>query len=213
MKNIKIITSLFFTVLIISGCFGDKKSAIGQSFEDTSFVNKNYTKNKVNYTKGMSACTKLSTNALAKLYDVTETNVVIEDPTKSDRYKKPISGCMLYIKTGNSDYEWLRGSIEIKREIKQGEQMYDIAKATGYTADWVEAWNLKKTISKSSEWVPNIGKAALWNSKKNMLEIKFIGYTLVVKPLKNILNKEEISKNRNYKKVAISIARDAGFIN
>lgn len=213
MKNIKFLSVITLIIILFSACFGDKKSAIGQNFGNINFVNKNFTNNKINYTKGMSACTQLSITALAKLYNVAETSVIIEDPTKSDRYKNPISGCMLFIKSGNSDYEWLRGSIEVKREIKEGEQMYDIAKASGYATDWVEAWSLKKTISKSSEWVPKIGKAALWNSKKNILEIKFTGYTLVVKPLKNILNKGEKSKNRDYKNIAISIAKNAGFIN
>ena len=91
--------------------------------------------------------------------------------------------------------------------------MGDVAEAVGAGKNWEEAWSLKKSISKSAEWIPNMGKAALWNARKKTLEIKFDGYNLLINPPKNILNKEETAKNRDYKEIAIEMAKSCGFIN
>ncbi len=207
---------LFVLLIAVSftACMGDKKAINVQEIGDTSFVNTNFKTNLINYTDGMSACDKIVAASIASLYDVSPSLVHIEDPTKSDRYRKDIPpACMFFIETGANDYEWLRGSIAVNKEIGKDEFMGDVAEAAGSGTNWEEAWSLKKSISRSSEWLPNMGKAALWNEKKVMLEIKFDGYTLVVHPLKNILNKEEKTKNRNYKEIAISIAKAAGYIN
>ena len=214
MKTLKSILALSFTAIFLSSCLGDKKTANVSEIGETSFVNKNFKGNLINYSEGMSACNNISQSAIASLYNVSSDMVHIEDPTKSDRYQKNIPpACVLFIKSGGSDYEWLRGSIAVNREVGKDEYMSDVAEATGNTSNWEEAWSLKKSISSSAEWLPNMGKAALWNPKKALLEIKFEGYTLVVKPLKNMLNKAESAKNRDYKNVRIDIAKAAGFIN
>ncbi len=120
---------------------------------------------------------------------------------------------MFFIKKGASDFQWLRGAIMIQREIGIEETMGDVAEAAGTGKNWEEAWRLKKAMSKSAEWLPNMGKAALWNPKKVVLEIKFEGYNLTIKPLKNILNEEEKTLNRDYKAIAVGMAKASGFIN
>lgn len=210
--------SKYLLILLIAisftACTGDKKPANVQEIGDTSFVNTNFKNNLINYTEGMSACDKITPAFIASLYDVSSSLVHVEDPTKSDRYRKDIApACMFFIKTGSNDYEWLRGSIAVNREVGADEFMGDIAEAAGNGENWEEAWSLKKSISRSSEWLPNMGKAALWNEKNVMLEIKFEGYTLIVEPLKNILNEDEKSKNRDYKTIAVAMAKAAGYIN
>lgn len=206
--------SLLLLVFITSSCLGDKKAVDVEEIGNTSFINNDFKGNKVNYTKGMSACDQLNAAAIARIYNVSESLVHVEDPTKSDRYKKDLEpACMFFIESGASDFEWLRGGISINREVGANEMMGDIAEAAGNGENWEEAWSLKKSISKSSEWIPNLGKAALWNERKKMLEIKMEGYTIVINPLKNILNKNEVAKNRNYKKLALEMAKASGFIN
>ncbi len=205
---------LSFIITLLASCLGDKKAVNVSEIGDISFVNKNFKGNRINYVEGMSACDKISASEIAKLYDVSADKIHIEDPTKSDRYRKDMSpACMLYVKTGDNDFEWLRGAIGIKRDIAKDEYMGDVAAATGIGENWEEAWALKKSISKSAEWIPNIGMAALWYDSKKQLEIKFNGYTLEILPLKNKLNKAEGNTNRNYKKIAIEMAKAAGYIN
>lgn len=205
---------IFSSIILLSSCFGDKKSIIGEDLNDESFVNTNFKVNLINYSEGMSACDQITASEIANLYGVNASLIHIEDPTKSDRYKKDmLPACMLYIKTGENDFEWPRGSISILPEISKDEYMGDVAEAVGQGKNWVEAWSLKKSMSKSAEWLNGIGQAALWTGKKNQLEIKFEGYTLVVTPLKNISNKQELAANRDYKQIAIKMAQAAGFIN
>lgn len=213
MKFIQKIIPVALSICLMS-CLGDKKVVNVSEIGDSSFVNKNFKGNLVNYAEGMSACDKISAIDIAKLYNASADLIHIEDPTKSDRYKKDLPPtCMIYLKTGASDFEWLRGSIGLKREIGKDEFMGDVAQAAGMGKDWEEAWSLKKSISKSSEWLPNMGMAALWNASKKQLEIKFDGYTLTVIPLKNRLNAAEKTAKRDYKKIAIAMVKAAGYIN
>lgn len=212
--KIKHILVLSVLTINLTSCLGDKKLTDVSEMGDTSFVNKNFKVNNIDYVKGMSACDKISTGTIAKLYNVSEDKVHIEDPTKSDRYKKDMEPvCSFYIEDGESDFMWLRGSIAVNREIGKDELMGDIAEAAGAGENWEEAWSLKKATSKSSVWIENMGLAALWNERKKELSIKFDGYTLNVYPIKNRMNENEVVKNRDYKKAAIAMAKAAGYIN
>lgn len=209
------ITTIILNALLVllMSCNGDKKLVNIEEMGDTSFVNSSFKGNLINYQQGMSACDNLNTSVIARLYNVSEALIHIEDPTKSDRYRKDMEPiCNFFLESGSSDFEWLRGSIALNREIAIDEQMGEIAQAAGSGENWEEAWAMKKSISKSSEWIPNLGKAALWNERKKILEIKMEGYTLVIIPLKNTLNKTEVAKNRDYKKIALQMAEASGYI-
>lgn len=195
-------------------CLGDRKSIVGEDLGDTSFVNTDFKGNNIDYTDGMSGCDQISASDIAEIYGVSADQVVIDDPvTNPQRQVTNTPTCSFYIKSGASDFEWLRGSMLIQREIGEDEFMGDVAQATGTGTQWVEAWKLKQAMYKSSEWIPGIGQAALWNENQATLEIKLEGYVLKVHPLKNKINQEEASKNRDYKKAAIAMARAAGYIN
>lgn len=211
MKSVKYLT--VWTVLIFASCLGDKKNVNIDEMSDTSFINESFDGNKINYSNDMSSCSNIKAADIAKMYNVDVEMVMIMDG--SDQAQKlnangPI-GCQFYIKTGENDFEWLRGSMSVQREIKADEYMGDVAQATGSGEDWQEAWALKKSMSKSAVWVPELGKAALWNSSKNFLEVKFEGYTLNVVPLRNKLNKIEVGKQRDYKDLAIQMVKRAGY--
>ena len=185
-----------------------------EEMDDTSFVNKTFKGNRINYNKDNSACEQMPLSTLANLYGVSADKIHLMDNKKSNRFRKDIEPqCGFNIETSENDYEWLRGSISLFREIGKDEMMGEIAEAAGSGENWEEAWALQKSMSKSSEWVKSIGLAALWNDSKTELKIKFEGYTLMVYPPKNIGNKEEEAKNRDYKNIALAMAKAAGYIN
>lgn len=214
MKKMKVIVCLTAMFFMLNACVGDRKPVDLQEMNDTSFVNKKFKGNLIDYSAGMSACDKLTAAEIAQLYGVSADAVIIDDPiTNPHRQATGTPLCSFYIKSGEEDFKWLRGSISVEREIGENEVMGDVAKATGAGTDWEEAWALNKSIYKSAEWVPNTGKAAIWNSKQRKLEIKLDGYTLLVHPLGNKLNEEEEAANRDYKKMALGMAKAAGYIN
>lgn len=214
MKKLQFITLLLVTSLLMPSCMGDKKAVNVKEMGDTSsFVNKNFKGNRINYNKDKSACEQMPLSTLASLYNVSEDKIRLIDNKKSDRFRKDIEPqCGFYIETSKNDYEWLRGSISLFREIGKDEMMGEIAEASGGGKKWKEAWALQKSMSKSAEWVDNLGMAAVWNESKKELKIKFDGYTLLVYPPNNVSNKEEVAKNRDYKKVALAMAKAAGYI-
>ena len=213
MKSIQKLILSTLSICLMS-CLGDKKTINVSEMDDTNFVNKAFKGNLINYSKDMSACENISVSDIASIYKVSEDMVVFDDISKSNRRAPNTApSCMFYIKTGDNDFEWLRGSMNIQREIGKDEMAYDIAKAAGNGVEWEEAWALNKSISKSSEWINDTGLATLWNESKKELKIKFKGYVLYVYPIKNRLNKAEVAKNRDYKKAAIAMAKAAGYIN
>jgi len=214
MQNIFLkISGFLLIVFLFTACFGDRQSIIGQDLSDTSFVNKNFKGNKIDYKKGMSACEQLSAATIAELYSTTNDKVILTDPSKSDRYAPtPDPACHFHILLSEVKGDHLTGSISIFREVAKKEQMGDIAEAAGIGKNWEEAWALKKAMYKSAEWLPNMGKAALWRAKKRTLNIKLEGYTLSIVAPGATFNKKEQAKKRDYKKIAISIAKQSGFL-
>ncbi|MGV6830104.1 MAG: hypothetical protein ACWA5P_00900 [bacterium] len=197
----------------ISSCIGDRQSLMVDDLGDTSFVNKKFTGNTINYAEGMSACDQLSSSVLANIYGVLADNVIITDPTKSDRYVNPKPGCMIHVKMSDQKFDHLTGTINVFKEIKADEFMGDVAEATGSGENWEEAWALKKGLRKSTEWISGMGKAAIWTGKLRKLEIKFDGYTLEIIAPGAPFNEIEKAKNRDYKAIAIEMAKASGFIN
>ena len=212
--KLKQITVLGALAILFISCLGDKKAVDISEMGDTSFVNKNFKNNRINYTEGMSACDKLSTQDIAGIYGVSPDEILLDDPLKNQHRRATSTPvCSFYVKSGDSDFLWLRGSISVSREIGKDEFMGEVHEATGGGENWEEAWAMQKSISKSSEWVENLGMAAVWNANNKELKIKFKDYTLNVYPPNNRSNQDEVAKNRDYKKAAIDIAKAAGYIN
>lgn len=213
--KVKTILILSLLAIFTISCLGDKKSVdIDEANDTSSFINKDFKSNKIDYRKGMSACDNLTVKEIADIYDVSVDKVRLDDPKKVPYLEEtdtPV--CQCYIKSGDSDFIWLRGSISIQREKSKDEINQDRADVVEHSENWQEIWALQKSISESSEWVNGLGKAAVWKASKNQLKIKFDGYTLLVFPPFSRVNQDEVARERDYKKAAVAIAKAAGYTN
>ena len=211
-KNLFILSLLS---VFLTACLGDKKGInIEEANDTTSFINKDFKGNLIDYDMNQSACEGISKADIASLYGVSEDLVTIIDNTKSDR-RDPNSNpvCSFYIESGESDFMWLRGNMGIHREKKKEEYPEHAADVSEHSGNWKEIWALQKSVSRSSEWVSDLAKAAVWRGTDHNLKIKFDGYTLNIMPLRNVMNKEEQALNRDYKEIAIKMAKMSGYVN
>jgi hypothetical protein len=194
-------------ILLLTACIGDKQTAIGQDLSDHSFVNKNFKGNAINYSEGLNPCELFGQADIAKLYDVPGDKVFMTGPSTVGQI------CSYRIMMGDNEYNLLTGFMSVEPTVKKEDDQGGIAEATGSGENWVEAWALQKSISRSSEFLPDMGMAAIWNDSKRMLRVKFEGYILNVTAPGAPFNEVEKTKNRDYKAIAIEMARSAGFIN
>lgn len=214
MKTKKLLCISIIT-LVLTACVGDVKIPDAEEMGDTtSFINEDFKGNRIDYDMNQSACEGVTKADIAELYGVSADLVRIMDNVNSDRRDsnaQPV--CQFYIESGDNDFMWLRGSMAIKREMKKEEYPEYSADVSEHSENWEEMWAQQKSISKSSEWVSDLGKAAVWVGKYHNLKIKFEGYTLSVNPPRNVMNKEEQALNRDYKKMAIKIAKLSDYVN
>lgn len=206
--------SLFIIGLMLTACLGDKKSInIEEANDTTSFVNKDFKGNLIDYDDNMSACSKMTKADLASLYDVSADDIYWMDSATNDRMNSRVPTCNFRVMIGEDEFNYLIGGITVNREIKKDEMMGEIAEATGGGENWEEGWALQKSISKSAEWIKDVGLAAMWKPKKRELHIKFEGYSVYIMAPGAAFNQEEKARNRDYKKIALEMAKKAGYIN
>ncbi|MGC1472125.1 MAG: hypothetical protein WA775_06005 [Psychroserpens sp.] len=212
MQTIKIITTLIIISIMTTSCLGDRKAVNVSEINDTSsFVNEDFKGNLINFSKDGSACQNISTADMASMYNVSEDKVEMLDVSKSDR-RVPNSNptCQFYLKLGATDFEWPIGSMSLIPDIEKDSYSAELSM---YGENWEEVWALDKSISKSIEWIDDMGRAAYWNESKKDLYVRFKGYTLFISPPRSAVNKVETAKNRDYKSIAINMAKAAGFVN
>lgn len=193
-------TFLIFSILLFFTCdnpIGDKKSAISSVNEigNTSFVNKNFSSNEIDFTPDLNPCQMLGKDALAKLYNVGSEEIQVIEGNVNNQI------CTYRVLLGGSEFNFLTGSLVIRKD-----------KPNNDMGTWEERWSVQKATSKSSEYLSNMGKAALWKGSNRTLSIKFEGYTLEVNAPGSAINEDEKKKNRDYKSIAIGMAKAAGFL-
>lgn len=192
-------TIFIFSILVLFACdnpVGDKKSAINSVEEigNASFVNKNFKSNSIDYSPDLNPCQMLGKEVLAKLYNVGSEEIqVIEGNVKNQT-------CTYRVLLGG-EFNYLPGALTIRPDAPKNDM-----------GTWEERWSIQKATSKSSEYLSDMGKAALWKGSKRTLMIKFDGYTLEVYAPGSAVNEDEKKKNRDYKSIAIEMAKTAGFI-
>jgi len=193
MKTIQRIAALMVFSFLFTACFGDKNTVIGQDLGDTNFVNKNFTGNKKDFAAlPKNMCEFISEGKVKELYP--DAGKILFDEGKTFMTKS----CRFLVYVGDSEYDYLSGTIfAIEDKIAEGE-------------DWKEIWELKKKMSKSSAFVSGLGQAAVWIGKKRELSVKMDGYIIKINVPGSPFNKEEIAKARDYKSIAIELAKSTG---
>jgi len=179
-------------ILLLSSCFGDRKSAIGSDFNETSFVNKNFSGNKMDFSAIKSPCNYLSKEKLAKLYKTSEEKIALVGGNQQSK------SCMIQIQMSEQKFDYITGMINFYEEANK--------RADGTT--WVEDWQLQKGISRSAQWIPNMGKAAMYKSAKRELNIKFDNYVMSVIAPGSAFNEKEKAIVRDYQDIAITMAKN-----
>ncbi|EDP95594.1 hypothetical protein U8527_06085 [Kordia algicida OT-1] len=193
MKTIQRIALFTFLSILLTSCFGDKGTIVGQELGDTDFVNTKFSGNKVAFSAlSKNLCEYIHIDQIKKLYP--DASKVLVDDGKTFQSKN----CRFLVYVGEGEFNYLSGSIfALKDNFLEGQ-------------DWKEAWEFKKKMSKSSEYIGGLGKAAVWIGKKRELSIKLEGYSITITVPGAPFNKEEIAKKRDYKDIAIKIANNSG---
>ncbi len=193
MKNIfRIACTLVLSFLLIS-CFGDKNTVIGQDLGDTDFVNKNFAGNKVAFSAlPKNMCSYINESKLKEFYP--DSKKILFDEGKTFASKN----CRFLVYMSDEKFDFLSGTIfATENIIAEGE-------------DWKQTWELKKKMSKSSTYVSGLGEAAIWIGKKRELSVKMDGYIITITVPGSPFKKEELAKKRDYKNIAIEIAKSTG---
>ncbi|WP_046757316.1 hypothetical protein [Kordia jejudonensis] len=193
MKNLQRIAITTIISFLLIACFGDKNTVIGQEFGDTSFINKDFTGNKVAFSAlPKNMCTYISETNVMKHYPDAKKMLVDDGLTFQSK------SCRFLVYMDDQEYNYLSGSIFAAEDVlAEGEK-------------WEETWELKKMTSKSSEYITGLGKTAIWIGKKRELLIKMEGYTITIMVPGSTFKNEEVAKNRDYKKIGIAIAKSTG---
>lgn len=185
---------------------GDKASIIGADFGDTSFVNEKFSGNKKNYEAVQNPCEIINASQVSKRYKVAPEAVMMDNAVERGNTKS----CRFLIKMSDEKFDHLTGVIAVHAEISEENDLGGIAQATGSGTDWIEAWEMKKMLSKSSEYIPDLGKAVIWFGAKRHLLIKLEGYSLSITTPGSAFNEKEKALNRDYKSIALEIAKSSG---
>lgn len=193
MKSIKHIAFLVLISISTTGCFGDKTTVIGQELGDTNFVNKDFSGNKIEFSAlSKNMCSYISETKVKELYP--NAKKILVDDGKTFQSKS----CRFLVYMDDEEYNYLSGSIFATEDVlAEGEK-------------WEESWELKKKVSKSSEYVSGLGKTAIWIGKKRELYIKMEGYTIMITVPGSTFKEEEVAKKRDYKKIGVEIAKSTG---
>lgn len=192
MKKIIIFNVIFF---VFASCIGDRKSGVTTNFNDTSFENKSF-KTKTSLSEITAPCSYINKTQIAKLYNVSEENVIIIEGNTNNKQ------CSFRVRLSDDKFNYLTGGInfyEDKDKLKDG-------------STWVVGWQIQKGVSKSAEWLPNYGKAALWIGKKRELRVKLKDYTMSLYIPGSPFNKEELALKRDYKKIALAMANSISIL-
>ena len=189
MKNLFL---LGLMTLLLSSCFGDKKSAIGTTFNDTSIVNKSFSGNKINFANINSPCNYTSKKTLAKLYNTSEKRVLLIGGNAQSKT------CTIRIQLSEEEFDYVTGSIHFFEEANK--------RSDGTT--WEDDWQLQQGMSRSAQWVSNMGKGAMYKNAKRELLVKFDEYTMSVIAPGSAFNKTEKALDRDYEKIAVTMAKN-----
>lgn len=105
--------------------------------------------------------------------------------------------CTIRIQLSDQEFDYITGTIKFYKEANK--------RSDG--TKWEEDWQLQKGISKSAQWISNMGKAAMYKNVKRELLVKFDEYTMSVVAPGSAFKKKEKELERDYEKIAIAMAK------
>jgi len=119
-KTIKRIAIITFLSILLTACFGDKNTLIGKEFGDTSFISKEFTKNKVEFSAlPKNMCAYISEAKIKELYP--NAKKILFDDGKTFQTKN----CRFLVYMDDGKYDYLSGAI-FALETNLGTQKNDI---------------------------------------------------------------------------------------
>ena len=194
MKVTNLVLMLSLSMILIS-CMGDKKSLIGQSFGDTSFINASFKGDPTPYEAiPDNLCSKLPKSLIQKYFP--ESNKILYDDGKT--FKGKNCRCLVYL--GEGEFEYVPARLSVREDAFEDPEA------------WIEQWELLKLTSKSSEYIPDLGKAAIWKESKKELTIKMDKYDIYITTPYSNLFQEGVQKEKDHKAMAIEIAKQSGLL-
>lgn len=189
MKHPSFLLLCFLAVGLLSCSHGDKTNTIGATFADEDdFVNAFFTGNKVDLSEAGQACEYVSKANIAGMLGIPVEQV-------NSGHNPAMKQCAFTIIYDEEGPDYTTAGFRFNQEV------------TGVESEWKDNWKVAKAISKTAEWVPNLGKAAIWKPASLQLEVKFEGYTLSVTAPRGPKKDEGKSK-----KWAIEMVKLGGFV-
>ncbi len=196
MKQVKIVIISLLTIVFVS-CFGDKKTAIGETFDTDDFENKNFTGNTIDF-KDLpeNLCSYVNTNTVLEAYKTYGVTKVTFDNKRRFMGKY----CNFGIIFDNTPSKYSLGFLSIIETPETPD------------TNWKETWEFKKKMKQSAQYVSGLGQAAIWYGKQHKLEIKMEGYTMALTVPAVFSNTNEAPLIDDYKKIAIAIAKNTNLL-
>ena len=196
MKSIHLFLSIVLMLVTYSSCVGDRKTVIGQEFDTDTFENKDFKGNALNFSElPEDLCGYLDNAQIQQAYK--SANVTDVKPDTKRRFLGKNCGFTIFFDGTMEKYS--RGFLSVVEDPADVE------------AEWKEQWEFRKKSLKSAEYIPKLGKAAIWIGKQRKLEVKMDGYSifLEVPPTYSINDKN--AEQHDYKTSAIKILSSSKF--
>ncbi|NRB83849.1 MAG: hypothetical protein HRU49_08755 [Winogradskyella sp.] len=188
--------ALLLSTTILSSCFGDKTTIVGEELGTELTENKSFSGNKYSFKElPENLCTIISMDEVKQQYIDANVNEVKVDQVR--RFSGKYCDFMILFDPSMAT-AYSKGFLSVVKDF-EGD------------SNWQEQWQFKLKSLKSAESVPNLGKAALWIGKQRKLEVKMDGYTIVLTvPAINGVN-DPNARQYDYKSTAVSIIKNSKF--
>ena len=187
---------LILSITLLSSCFGDKTTIAGEELGTELTENKSFSGNNYSF-KDLpeNLCVFISMDEVKQQY--TGANVIAAKVDQVRRYSGKYCDFMILFDPSMAT-TYSKGFLSVVKDF-EGD------------SNWQEQWQFKSKSLKSAEFVPNLGKAALWIGKQRKLEVKMDGYTIVLEvPVINGIN-DPNARQHDYKSTAVSIIKNSKF--
>ena len=149
--------ALLLSVILLTSCFGDKKTIVGEELGTAFTENKSFSGNRYSFSDLPENLGEIiSMNEVKLQYADAHVTEAKEDEVR--RYSGKYCDFMILFDSSMAT-TFSRGFLSVVKDFEDD-------------SDWKEQWQSKLTSLKSAESVANLGKAAIWIGKQRKLEVK-----------------------------------------